>query len=141
MIEFLNKHRKEVLVILCWLIVSSIYFYSMLVFILNNNLFSWNFSHSIITYVSILLILFMLFLMLLLAKKTLTVISLIVSFIIVLLFALLAVLSIIPDSDTVLRSVASPIIFRLTLLIFYIAPLLIWLAYPLQYFRKRNSKQ
>ncbi len=142
MIEFLKKHRREILITLGWIVVSVLYFYSMLMFILNNNFFSWDFTADVTTYASLLVSIFMLFMILTIAKITVGNFSLVVSFIIVVLFGILAVVSLIPDSESVLRSVVSPLIFRLTLSVFFISPLLIWLAYPFKNFRvqKRQSK-
>ena len=138
-LEFIKKNRREVLITLGWMLVSVVYFYSMLLFILNNNLFSWGFNFDLITYTSLFVNTITLILMLILAKKTTGVISQVISLIIALLFALLAVISVLPDNDSILRSVESPWVFRVTLSIFYITPLLVWIAIPFQYVRTQRK--
>lgn len=140
MIKFLKKHRSEILIILSWLSVSAVYFYSMLMFILNNNMFSWGFKHDLITYISLAVTLIMLLFMYLLAMKTKGIFSQLISFVIALLFAILTVVSLLPDNDSLLRSISSPLLFRMAVSGLYIIPLLIWLTYPYRYFKvQRNT--
>jgi hypothetical protein len=140
MFQYLKNHRKEIFVSVGWIGVSAVFFYSMLIYILNNNFFSWSFSFDSITNISLLTSIVMLFLMYILAKNSTGNFSQIVSIIIVTLFAILAVTSIFPDDDSVLRSVMSPVIFRISLCVFYFTPFIIWLFYPFQYFKANRKK-